>query len=136
GKQHRTFVVILAPIVQIPTELEKQFVVIEHQLPDRQQLLEVARGLVTRSDDLPDGLELEQVLDAATGLTRYEAEGAFSLSLTRHDRITAETLWQLKAQTLNRSGLVQLHRSSERFEQLGGLEALKSFCLRALRRQS
>ena len=30
GKQHRTFVVILAPLVQIPVELEKQFIVIEH----------------------------------------------------------------------------------------------------------
>lgn len=134
GKQQRTFVVILSPIVQIPTELEKQFVVIEHQLPNREQLLEVARGLVTRPNDLPEGPELQQVLDAAVGLTRYEAEGAFSLSLTRHDRIAAETLWQLKAQTLTRSGLVQLYRGGERFDQLGGLEALKSFCLRALRR--
>ena len=30
GKQNRTFVVILSPVVQIPTELEKLFVVLEH----------------------------------------------------------------------------------------------------------
>ena len=134
GKHQRTFVVILSPIVQIPTELEKQFVVIEHQLPCREQLLEVARGLVTQPGDLPEGPELHQVLDAAVGLTRYEAEGAFGLSLTRHDRITAETIWQLKAQALTRSGLVQLYRGGERFDRLGGLDALKTFCLRALRR--
>ena len=39
GKQNRTFVVILSPIVQIPTELEKQFVVIEHDLPTRREQL-------------------------------------------------------------------------------------------------
>lgn len=33
GKQNRTFVVVLSPIVQIPTELEKHFVVLEHDLP-------------------------------------------------------------------------------------------------------
>ena len=38
GKQARTFVVILAPVVQIPVELEKQFVVVEHDLPGRDQL--------------------------------------------------------------------------------------------------
>jgi hypothetical protein len=43
GKQQRTFVVILAPVVQIPTELEKLFIVIEHALPDRQQLERIAK---------------------------------------------------------------------------------------------
>src|SRR5439155_19148802 len=33
GKNNRTFVVILSPVVQIPVELEKLFVVLEHDLP-------------------------------------------------------------------------------------------------------
>ena len=40
GKQQRTFLVILAPTVQLPVELEKLFVVVEHALPDRDQLEE------------------------------------------------------------------------------------------------
>ena len=36
GKQNRTFVVILAPVVQIPVELEKLFVCLEHELPSRE----------------------------------------------------------------------------------------------------
>ena len=35
GKQNRTIVVVLSPVVQIPTELEKMFVVMEHDLPNR-----------------------------------------------------------------------------------------------------
>jgi hypothetical protein len=35
GKERRTFFVVLSPVVQIPVELEKLFVVIEHALPDR-----------------------------------------------------------------------------------------------------
>jgi len=42
GKQQRTFIVVLAPTSQIPIELEKLFVVIEHALPDHDQLERIA----------------------------------------------------------------------------------------------
>ena len=135
GKQNRTFIVVLSPVVQVPTELEKLFVVVEHELPDRNQLAEVARGIATEDGELPEGDELETVLDSAAGLTRYEAEGAFSLSLVRHRRIQADAIWELKSGMLKKSGLLQLHRGAERFDNLGGLQSLKSFCLRAMRRQ-
>ncbi len=48
GKQQRTFIVILSPVVQIPAELDKQFVVIEHELPGREQLTEIARGVALK----------------------------------------------------------------------------------------
>jgi hypothetical protein len=135
GKQQRTFIVILSPVVQIPTELEKLFAVIEHDLPDRAQLEQIARGIATEEGELPDGERLATVLDAAAGLTRFEAENAFSLSLVRHRQISPDAVWELKSQTLKKSGLLQLHRGNERFADLGGLESLKSFCLRATRRQ-
>ncbi len=136
GKQNRTFVVILSPVVQIPTELEKQIVVIDHALPGRDQLEELARSIATEDGELPEGDELNTVLDAAAGLTRYEAEGAFSLSLVREQAIRPQTIWELKSQTLKKSGLVSLHRGSESFDDLGGLDSLKSFCTRAMRRQA
>ena len=133
GKQNRTFVVILAPVVQIPIELEKQFVVLEHELPGRDQIDTIAQGIATEPGELPDGAGLDAVLDAAAGLTRMEAENAFSLSLVRHGRLAADVLWELKGQALKKSGLLSLHRGGETFADLGGLEALKSFCSRALR---
>jgi len=98
GKQQRTFLVVLAPVVQIPVELEKLFVVVEHPLPDREQLEAIARELTSDSpNDLPQGDDLQRLLDAASGLTRYEAEGAFALSLTRHNALRPEAVWELKA---------------------------------------
>ena len=135
GKQNRTFIVVLSPIVEIPTELEKQFVVLEHDLPGREQLEELARGIATEEGELPEGDALETVLDAAAGLTRYEAEGAFSLSLVRHGTVQPDSVWELKSGMLKKSGLLSLHRGGEKFDDLGGLDALKSFCLRAMRRQ-
>ena len=81
GKQNRTIIVVLSPVTQIPTELERQFVVIEHDLPGRDQLQQIARTIATEPGELPDGDALNAVLDSAVGLTRVEAENAFSLSL-------------------------------------------------------
>jgi hypothetical protein len=134
GKQQRTFVVVLSPVVQIPVELEKLFVVLDHCLPDRDQLHGIARELTSDSpDDLPQGDALQRVLDAAAGLTRYEAEGAFALSLTRHNAIKPQVIWELKAQTLRKNNLLTLHRGGETFDSLGGLANLKEFCRRAMR---
>ncbi|MEZ6126873.1 MAG: AAA family ATPase [Planctomycetaceae bacterium] len=132
GKQNRTILVVLAPLVQLPIELEKLFVVIEHELPDREQLAEIARGIATEDSELPGGDELETVLNAAAGLTRMEAENAFSLSLVRHGRVTPDAIWELKTQTLKKSGALELYRGQDDFSSLGGLSALKSFCRRAL----
>ena len=53
GKTRRAFVVVLAPVVQIPAELEKLFVVVEHPLPDKEQLRQIAQE-VLGGTELPD----------------------------------------------------------------------------------
>jgi hypothetical protein len=132
GKHDRTFVVVLAPVVQVPVELEKLFIVIDHDLPGRGQLEAIARGVATEPGELPDGDGLAAVLDAAAGLTRVEAENAFSLSLVRHGRLNPDVLWEIKSGALKKSGLLTLHKGGETFADLGGLDALKAFTRRAL----
>jgi len=132
GKQNRTFIVVLSPVVQIPVELEKLFVVLEHELPSRDQLHAIAQGVATEEGECPTGVDLDRVLDAAAVLTRYEAENAYSLSLVRHGRIDPEPLWAMKSQMLKKSGQLQLDRSEQDFASLGGLAALKAFCRRSL----
>ena len=61
GKQQRTFVIILSPVVQIPIELEKLFVVIEHALPDRNQLQQILEELTQETPgDRPAGSRTRQ----------------------------------------------------------------------------
>lgn len=136
GKQSRSILVVLAPKVDLEPELEKLFVVVEHEMPDRDQLKEIAEGIGTGEGELPEGNQLEQVLDASGGLTRGEAESAFSLSLVRHGRIQPDAIWELKSQMLKKSGLLEMYRGDADFDSLGGLSALKSFCKRALGRST
>lgn len=135
GKQSRTVIVMLSAIVDLPVELEKLFVVIDHELPSNVQLREIAEQIATEPGELPGGDDLGKVLDAAAGLTRHEAENAFSLALVRDGHLTAQTIWQQKSQMLEKSGALSLYRGGDDFDCLGGLEALKSFTRRALRRQ-
>jgi hypothetical protein len=132
GKQNRVIIIVLATVVQIPLELERQFVVVQHALPGRDELEQIARGIATEEGELPAGSELSTVLDAAAGLTRAEAENAFSLSLVRHGSVTPEAVWELKTQGLKKSGLLSLYQGKEDFSSLGGLASLKAFCKRAL----
>jgi hypothetical protein len=132
GKQDRTFVIVLAPVVQIPVELDKLFIVVDHELPDRAQLAEIAGSIATEPGELPEGAAPDTILDASSGLTRFEAEGAYSLALVRHGAVTPETVWELKTGALKKSGLLSLHRGTDNFDSLGGLGALKTFCKRSL----
>jgi hypothetical protein len=135
GKQERTFIVVLSPVVAIPVELEKLFVVIEHSLPDRSQLRQIAHELTTEDpSEMPKGEDLERVLDAAAGLTRYEAEGAYSLSIARHKSIHPQEIWKLKANMLQKSGLATLYRGETRsFADLKGVEQIRKRSRQLLR---
>ena len=132
GKSTRTIFVVLSPVVQIPTELEKLFITVEHPLPTREQLKEIAEEIATEDGELPSGDELETVLDAATGLTRLEMENAVGLSLVRESTVKPDTIWELKSSMLKKSGLLRLYKGEDDFGSLGGLESLKVFCKRSL----
>jgi len=119
GKQNRTTLIILSPVVQIPPELERQFTVVEHELPGRDQLEAIARAIATEPGELPEGEGLSAALDAAAGMTRMEAENAFSLALVRETRLAPHVIWELKTQGLKKSGLLELHRGGESFADLG-----------------
>ena len=123
GKQTRSFAVILAPAFELPPELAKLFVLVDHALPDKDSLTQIAQQVGTQTGDLPD--DLGPVVEAARGLTRYEAEGVFSLSLARHGTIAPGPVWDLKTKSIERSGICRIYKGSERFDDLGGLERLK-----------
>ena len=132
GKQNRTIIIGLSPQATIPIELEKLFVVVEHELPTREQLEAIAREIATEDNELPEEPELQTLFDSAAGLTRLEAENAFSLSLVRHGRLEPGAVWELKSGTLKKQGLMKLYRGEDDFDSLGGLENLKAFCKRSL----
>ena len=125
-------IVLSYPGLPILPELTKMFYTIEHDLPDAEELWSIM-GEIEDTNLMPDrnSPEAKLLLDAAAGLTRIEASGAFALSLTRHKKITASTLWELKEQMLKKTGLLEMLRNTAGFDMIGGLNVLKEFCLQA-----
>lgn len=139
GKSDSRFLVVLSfPGIPLPLELQELFWVIDHELPGRDEFAQIVPGLFAEGEeeDVPEGVELDAILAASSGLTRLQAEGAYSLSLIRNKKILPETIWELKSEIINKRGLLQLYRGGETFADLGGLEALKEFGLQALQSES
>lgn len=86
-KMTKRMLVVLAPVIKLPLEIEKEFAMIETQLPGKTQLLEVLDGIIEGSN-LPEALRpsperREELVEAALGLTTNEAENAMSLSIVK-----------------------------------------------------
>jgi hypothetical protein len=130
-------VIIVAPTLALQPELEKLFTVVHHDLPDTEQLKQVCDKIFGDNSSFakPTPEEVDGVVDAARGLTSLEAENAYALSLVRCNKLQPDTIWNIKAQTLEKSGTLSLYRGTADFSHLGGLESLKQFCLRAMRKQ-
>jgi hypothetical protein len=138
GKAIGQYVIIISPVLQLQPELEKLFTIVHHELPDRAQLSTIANELFTgegNNFNKPAEDVVTTVVDAAAGMTRVEAENAFALSLVRHNTLLPDVVWNLKAGNLEKAGTLQLYRGDASFHGLGGLENLKSFCMRAMKRQ-
>lgn len=133
GKTCFKSVIILSPIVKLPSELEKLFVVLDHELPTKDQLWSIATSLVAEKEDDYTEEQKQKILEAAIGLTRQEAESIFCLSLVRHGHLEPGEIWEAKAKWLEKSVGLSLYRSKQGFEAIGGLGNLKQFCSRALK---
>jgi hypothetical protein len=138
GKAIGQHVVVLSPVLQLQPEIEKLFTVVHHELPTREQLTTIANDLFTgegNTFERPTDEVIANVVDAASGMTRLEAENAFALSMVRHNTLNPDVIWNLKAQTLEKAGTLSLYRGDATFDALGGLDNLKQFCIRAMKRQ-
>lgn len=141
GKGVGQFIVIVSPVLQLQPEIEKLFTVVHHELPNTAQLTKTCNDLINDNVNdnpafiKPTADEVQAVVDASRGLTRQEAENAYALSFVQNKKLSSDVIWNIKAQTLEKSGTLTLYRGDANFQNLGGLDNLKQFCLRAMRRQ-
>jgi hypothetical protein len=113
---------LVAPSIRFPLELEKLFHVIDIPLPGFSAMLALQHALGDcRSIDVNHSAAF-----GARGLTEFEAETAYSLSLVRTGKFSPEVIADAKGQMIRKSGLMQLWEPAD-IEDVGGLDALKSF---------
>jgi len=114
--------VMISPVIRMVPEVEKYFHIIDLPLPNDEELysLQVDLGKQT-------GIEPNQdAAHAAKGLTEFEAETAFALSLIRKNHFSASTISEAKSQMIRKSGLMEFWSPSD-INDVGGLKNLKLF---------
>ena len=132
---HKT-VILVSPVLELPTELEKEVTLISFPLPSRDEiadLLERVSEEVRQSASVRvelDAVARQKLLQAALGLTLGEAENVFARILVTHQRLGAEHVEEVfaeKQQIVRKSGLLEYYAPQETFEDVGGLSALKDW---------
>jgi ATP-dependent 26S proteasome regulatory subunit len=129
-------VIIVAPVLEIPMDLEKDVTVVDFDLPGREEFSKLLDKIKEDLGDNPkvkislDGEARERLIKAAMGLTLTEAENVFAKALVvarrldagQVDRIVAE-----KKQIIRKSGLLEYCEAAEGLAEVGGVDALKGW---------
>ena len=137
AKARGIVIVLMMPELKLPLDLEKEFAVIDFDLPGPAELTTCLEHLCheTHSDTsertavrpMPQGEELETLLDAAAGLTTTEAENAFALSLIEAGgQFHAPTVLSEKAATMKKNGLIEYIEPTLTLDDVGGWDAFKT----------
>ena len=130
GKTKGKALVIVGCRIALPPELEREFVVVPFNLPDKEQLGVVLDNIaVSAKLAKPEKDEREHLLDAACGLTSIEAENAFALSAVESSHLSGSIVAREKANEVKKSGLLEVYPSVASLDDIGGLDCLKGWLL-------
>jgi SpoVK/Ycf46/Vps4 family AAA+-type ATPase len=127
--------ILLSPSMEIPTDLEKNAVVLDWPLPDAVELGEILR---TAEKDLPSGIPItlgengkrEAVVQAMRGLTEMEAKNALKGGVVTTRELSEKIIPFLvkeKAQIIRKSGVLEYYDTAVTMSEVGGLEGLKEY---------
>ena len=132
-------VVIVAPLMRIAPELDKDVTVIEFRPPDIRDLDRLLERIIEDVKDKPqvrinlDAAGRERLIHAARGLTLKEAENVFAKTLVLDGTLDADDIsivFSEKQQIIKKSGLLEYYASDEQFEHVAGLENLKQWLVK------
>lgn len=125
--------IILAPLLKLPSELEKEITVVDYGMPDRDDLDVLLEGIIQKAKENPNlnvalsDLERDQILKAAQGLTVNEAENVFAKSLVEKHQFDVDVILSEKEQIIRKSGILEYYPFSEKISDVGGLDNLKDW---------
>ena len=133
-KTQFTTIIIVAPVLKLPEELEKEVSVVDVPLPTRADLMTLLREIarvVTKNKKASvelSGEQADQLVAAAHGLTLVEAENAFAKAIAHDNRLDGNDLQlilQEKSQVIRKSGLLEYYATDQSLADVGGLTHLK-----------
>ncbi|MCO5297053.1 MAG: AAA family ATPase [Fimbriimonadaceae bacterium] len=126
-------VVLMGPILNLPTELQKDITVVDFGLPDAE---DISKSLDKICEAVQENknvdctltpLERELLIKSAQGLTLDEIESVFARSLVEKRRFDVDVVLEEKQQIIRKSGLLEYYPASNHLTDVGGMELLKDW---------
>jgi len=129
-------IILVSPVMEIPTELEKEITVMNYPLPSREDLSELLDKIIADVKQFEQVIidlnetGRERLLQAALGLTLGEAENVFAKIIVKDERLSGDDINEVfaeKQQIIRKSGLLEYYATSEGFGSVGGMAVLKDW---------
>jgi hypothetical protein len=128
--------VIVAPTLHLPLDLQKDVAVVEFDLPDEEDLGSLLDRTLTEVNEAtgrnlqvqPDARK--RILSATSGLTLNEAENVFAKTLVVSGKMSEDDLPILlseKEQIIRKSGLLEYYNADASLDNIGGMDVLKDW---------
>lgn len=123
--------IVLGCQVKLCPELEKEFTVVNFDLPGREELGEVLKEIADSAQVRLNG-NTDKIIDSACGMTTMEAADAFALAVVESggDKIPPEIVAREKSNVVKKNGLLEIVESSETINDVGGNDGLKEWILK------
>ena len=131
-------VVIIAPSLVLPLELQKDITVVDFDLPTLDEIKSLLNEMIEMNEssgiviDLKED-EKEVLCKAAQGLTLQEAENAFARAMVSKGQLTIKELDVIldeKCQVIKKTGILGFIKSDFNMNDVGRLENLKKWLIK------
>lgn len=129
-----SMIIIVSPVVVIPSELEKYITVINQEYLEYNDITRLINDFIAEQGAKPVSSELiEQVAVALKGLTEFEINNILALAYSTNGDLTKKDLqfvYEQKQQMVMKSGILEMIPVKESVNDIGGLENLKAWLKR------
>ncbi|HNV69105.1 MAG TPA: AAA family ATPase [Candidatus Ozemobacteraceae bacterium] len=130
--------ILLSPLLRIPSELEKTITVFDYPLPTLSEISALLDEMIAELKKLHgdkvtidlDADTREQIVKSVSGLTQAEIENVFNRAIVndlRFDRNDIPFILSEKKQIIRKNGILEYYEVQESFGNVGGLEILKDW---------
>jgi len=132
-KSRSQTLVIMAPTLLLPLELEKEVTVIDFGLPNQEDIEKTLDTAIAAVKDNPGirsklkPVDRERLIKSCQGLTLDEVESVLAKSLVESRCFDLDTIIEEKQQIVRKSGLLEYYPASSKLADVGGMELLKEW---------
>lgn len=139
-KRRRNMIVLVGHKFAVPAELQKEIQLMDYDLPDAEAISErlmfIKNSINKELEDAKrplieiDESVAEAAVEAAKGMTHLEVENAFSVAYTavrKFDSSFVDVVFKEKIAQLKKNGLLTYMEPNISFDNVGGMQGLKSW---------